>query len=164
MALGPVRPRFTLRLHDSVDAELIDRIERAVADPASRCVSRTAGTHVDITVIHDDRHRWSPCIQLEFRQDGADTIVNGLVGPHPNLWTLFAFTSITVIVAASFGAMLGLAQLTLGQSAWGLWAIPVGLLLLGGLYAASQIGRRFADEQSRRLMALVEQTLETAVP
>ncbi|MHC5027664.1 MAG: hypothetical protein ACYTGR_12995, partial [Planctomycetota bacterium] len=136
MSLGPIRPRFRMIIPGEVD-ERIALVLAAAARPERRCVSRVVGNHVDITVVPEDRHRWSPCVQLEFRQSGADTIVDGLVGPHPNMWTLFAFVYITIIVAVGFGLMLGLAQLSLGQPAWGLWTVLGGAVLLGGMYVTS---------------------------
>lgn len=143
--------------------EQIAILESAVARPDSRCVSRVLGNHLDITIVEADRHRWSPCVQLEFSQADGETIVDGLVGPHPNVWTLFAFVNITIVSAAGFGLMLGLAQLTLGQSPWGLWTVAGGAVLLGAMYMASQVGRRFAAEQTRLLVRFVEDALGTAV-
>ena len=64
-----------------------------------------------------------------------------------------------VVLAKVFAVMLGCAQLTLGWSPWAMWAIPVGVALLGVLYAMSQLGRRLAAPQTHDLMVLVEETL-----
>ena len=100
---------------------------------------------------------------MEFRAPNGETVIDGLVGPHPNLWTLYAFVNITIVIAAGFGLMLALAQLTLGESAWALWSAPVGLALLGVMYGVSQLGRRLAIEQTRLLRQLVEDALQTTV-
>ncbi|MHC5114070.1 MAG: hypothetical protein ACYTGP_06540 [Planctomycetota bacterium] len=162
MSLGPVRPRFSVTVPGTA-AELIERLEAAVARPESRCVSRTLGSHVDITVVREDRHRWSPCIQLELRDGEEGATVDGLIGPHPNVWTLFAFINITILSAMAFGLMTGLAQLWLEQYAWAMWTLPGGVILLAAMYFASQAGQRFAAEQSRHLVRLVEETLETTL-
>ena len=59
--------------------------------------------------------------------------------------------------------MLGLVQLTLDQSAWALWSAPAGAIALGASYVMSQIGQRFAAEQTRHLTALVEDALGTEI-
>ena len=56
--------------------------------------------------------------------------------------------------------MLGLTQWSLGESAPILWSGPIGLVLLGALYAVSQAGQRLAAGQSRHLVELVHQALQ----
>lgn len=141
--------------------EQIALVEAAVAHPGSRCVSRVLGNHVDITVVQPDRHRWSPCMQLEFSQSDDDTVINGLVGPHPNTWTLFAFVNITLAIVACFGLMMGFVQLGLGQSMWAFWVVLGAVIAFAGMYFTSQLGRRFAAEQSQMLGALIEGALNT---
>ena len=158
MSLGPLRPRFKLDLAGTVDDE-IARVETAVADPASRCVSRTLGNHVDITVVPEDRHFWSPCVHLDFRDSGDGVAVHGLIGPHPNVWTMFAFAYITIASATAFAVMLGLTQLWLDEHAWGLWIVPAGAVLCIAMYAFSQIGQRLAAEQTKLLSELVARAL-----
>ncbi|MBT8485927.1 MAG: hypothetical protein HKO59_14905 [Phycisphaerales bacterium] len=158
MSLGPIRPRFKMVVPGTVD-EQIALVAAAVARQNSRCVSRVLGNHVEITVVREDRHRWSPCVQLEFRTSDEGTIVDGLIGPHPNVWTLFAFVNITILSAIGLGLMLGLVQLSLGQTAWGLWTVLGGTVLLAASYLASQVGRRFAAAQTRQLIALLEEAL-----
>ena len=67
------------------------------------------------------------------------------------------------VTIAAFGMMLGMAQATAGSSAWGFWALPVGLVLLAIMYGVSQVGRRLAAEQTQQLRALVEEALETPI-
>jgi len=143
--------------------EQIALVETAVARPESRCVSRVLGNHVDITIDREYRHRWSPCLQMEFGPSDDGTIIDGLVGPHPNVWTLFAFVNITIALAAGFGLMMALAQLTLGQSPWALWTVLGGALALGATYLVSQAGQRFAAGQTRLLVDLVEEALDTTM-
>ena len=141
--------------------EQIALVETAVARPGSGCVSRVLGRHIDLTVIKEVRHRWSPCMQLEFHQDDDKTVINGLVGPHPNTWTLFAFVNITLALLASFGLMMGFVQLGLGRSMWAFWIVLGAVVAFVGMYIVSQIGRRFAADQSQMLGSLLEGALNT---
>lgn len=144
---------------DEAARPLIERVLAHANRPEHRCVSRLLGEHVDITVIREDRHRWSPCIQLEFREGADGTIVDGLVGPHPNVWTAFACGYMTVIAAAVFAFMLGWAQLILATSAWGMWVAGGCLVVVGALYIAARIGQRLGAEQTRKLRKLVDDAL-----
>ncbi len=159
MRIGPVRPRFHFTLPDP-DGAAIRRLQDAVRAVDDELVARTLGDHVDITVAPARRHRWSPCIHLEFQPNGETTVVDGLVGPHPNVWTMFAFTNLSLAVVASFGLVLALSQVTLGWTAWGLWITVACVILMGGMYVVSQVGRRLAEPQTRTLVDLVERTFD----
>ena len=160
MSLGPVRPRFHMRIAGPAAVHQT-RLEAAVAQPDSQCVSRTLRDHIDITVKRDIRHRWSPCVQLEFQHEPESdtTVIHGLIGPHPDTWTLFAFINITLICIIAFGGLFGFAQLSQGWPAWGLGAVPAGLMGLAVMYGLSQIGRKCAAEQTHLLMNLIERAL-----
>lgn len=168
MSIGPIRPRFRAVARGSI-ADNIARFEQAVGDPQSQCVMRVLGSHVDITVDASIRHRWSPCVQMELEEadpedqpsdDQPATVVRGLVGPHPNTWTMFAFTNLAICVIGAFALMAALAQLTLGHTPWTLWVALACLLGLGAMYIASQVGRRLAAEQTQNLMHLVRSALD----
>jgi hypothetical protein len=163
MSMGPIRPRFKLVVQGSLD-EQIAKIEGAVAQPTSGCVSRTLDNHIDFTVVEEARHRWSPCVQLELHEMGdGETLIHGLVGPHPNTWTLYAFINISIVVASGLALMFGLSQLTLGQRPWAMWGVAGGVGLLGGMYVLSQVGRRLASEQTHTLIALLEDALGVVI-
>ncbi len=162
MLLRPVRPRFRLDIDGTIE-DAIALVSAAARTPEKRCVFRVLGNHVDITVSPEDRHRWSPCIQLEFSgsEEGDGRIaVNGLVGPHPNVWTLYAFANICIAVLVCIGVMLGAVQLSLDQHPWGMWGAAAALFIMILLYLTSQIGQRCAADQTRMLLDLVKGALE----
>lgn len=158
MTLGPIRPRFRVVVPDGTQA-IVARLEAAVGDPASGCVSRTVGHHVDITVAEGERHRWSPCLQLELGAGPDGTTIAGLIGPHPHLWTFFALIHATAATVAALGLILGFAQWSLGMTAWGLGVAAGGLVAMAVTYAVSQVGQRLAVEQTQRITALVERAI-----
>ena len=110
-----------------------------------------------MTVRREEQHRWTPWLSLEFQQEGDTTVVHGVVGPHPSIWTFFAFAAICNTVIASLGLVLGFVQLTLNERPWGLVMLLGALGIYGLLYAASQIGRRLAEPQTRYLIGVLEE-------
>lgn len=155
MQIGPVRPRFRIDIPGGME-EAMARVQRAAAAPGSRCVCRVLGHHLDLAVAPAERRRWSPCLQMEFSEEGGRTVVNGLVGPHPSTWTLYAFLNIHVLVLIAFGLVLGVSQMVIEREPWGFWIAPAGVVAMGALYGLSQLGRKLAEEQTRMLMGLVE--------
>ena len=160
MRLGPVRPRFHMMLPGSVE-ESMARVVAAATLPEHRCVCRVLGRHIDIALVREDRRRWSPCVQLEFadQPQGEGAQVHGLVGPHPNLWTLFAFLNISVALLGGIGVMLGLVQVSLEMAPWGFWVTIASVAALVGMYLVSQFGQRCAAAQTHFLRDLVEGAL-----
>ena len=165
MALGPVRPRFHLQL--TVDPEMgLARAESAVAAAPDHAVCRVVNGHIDIAIARASRHRFSPCLQLEFnpRDESSPTrvrsVVHGLVGPHPNLWTLYAFAALGCVTLLLFCGIFGGVQLALSEMPWGFWGIPLSAAGLLGLYGISQYGQRSAAAQTRFLYDLVHDALD----
>jgi hypothetical protein len=60
--------------------------------------------------------------------------------------------------------MLGLVQLSLDMSPWGMWTVLGGAVALVATYLVSQAGQRLAADQTRQLMALVQETLGPIAP
>lgn len=158
MPLGPIRPRFVIIVPGSVE-EAVRRVRDAAEEPGGGCVSRVLGRHVDITVDRALRRRWSPCVQMEFDAADDQTTVHGLIGPHPNTWTLYAFININIVLVMFFGLGFAIVQMSLSQRPWALWIAGAGIPALGAMYLLSQLGRRRAADQTRLLMALVERAL-----
>jgi len=158
MALGPIRPRFRLSLPGDPIAHL-ERTRAALDRPEHRLITRALAHHLDVTMMPEDRKRWSPCVHLEFEGEDGVTRVQGLIGPHPNVWTFYAVVSAHFALGAAFALLFGLVQLSLDESPWALWVALVCTLLLIVMYALSQFGQRLARDQTERLSRIVEDAL-----
>ena len=153
-----MRPRFSLKI-PLAPSEVHERLESQLARAECPCRSSVVGKHVEVTLRDDLRHFWSPHLSLELNQDPAGSVLTGLFGPSPNVWTLFlaayGFLGLTVF----FAGILGLVQLSLGEPAWGL-ALAGGSLLACALpYAAAQVGRSLAAEQMEELRRFLRESL-----
>ncbi len=162
VSFGPIRPRFSFSV-DATPDDAVAQLERAVLESGGIWVSRTLGEHVDVTVGRARRHRWSPCMQLEFSAGEAGTTVHGFLGPHPNVWTLFAFAYLGIATGTMFATIFGFVQMILEEQAWAFWALPIGALAAGGMYLVSQLGQRLAAEQTEGLYRLIAETFDTDV-
>ena len=159
MSVVPIRPRFELRPEMGFD-DCVRTLEAAFAhDPKHDF--RVVDHHVDVTVAREYRKLWTPCVQLEFAQDeetGA-TIVHGLIGPHPNVWTLYAVVTLHLILLVVFSLPFGLVQVMLSHNPWALWIALAGVVGIVCMYALSQIGRRISRDETLPLDTTVRESL-----
>ena len=92
-------------------------------------------------------------------EDGTGSVVHGLVGPNPNLWTLFAMTYMGLLTLLMFVGIFGLIQWSLDLYPWGLFVVPVLLVALGLMFGVSRIGQRLAAPQTAILRHFLEDVL-----
>jgi len=157
-----MRPRFRLPVPISPD-QVIERIEQQLEQPDCPCRGAIAGNHqvVELNVLERDRNFWSPSLSVTVSEstDGSGSAVHGLVGPNPNLWTLFAMTYMGSLTLLMFVGIFGLVQWWLDLYAWGLFGVPVLIVVMGLMYLLSRIGQRLAAPQTAMLRHFLEDTV-----
>jgi hypothetical protein len=141
----------------------VTRVER----PDRPCRVLVSGTHgvVELCVNDDERRAWSPVLAVTVSQPeaGQGSEVHGLVGPNPNLWTLFAMLYMGLWTGVMFAGVFGLVQWSLDQSPWGLWVTAGLVAALAALYAASRAGQHLGAGQTAALRRVLEDALELPV-
>jgi len=138
--------------------EYVERLQQVVSfDPAVRI--QCGQHHAQLSIPDEAHHTWSPTLDVYVTADPAGTHIHARVAPEPTVWTFFVFCYAATSAVAIFGAVLGYAQYMLGTTPWGLLAVPVWLLVCGGLYAASFVGRGLGAHQIHQILACVEASL-----
>jgi hypothetical protein len=138
--------------------------EQQLTDEDNCIVSIIPDNHVLLKIGVSEHHFWSPQLWLTFdTESDGNTLLRGLYGPGPSVWTLFVFGYGALGVAALFIAMAGLAQLNLDMPAPILWALPfIGLCALG-IYITAQVGQKLGAQQTFQLHQFLETTLEEKI-
>jgi hypothetical protein len=141
-----LRPRFKYKVHDSADKSLATL--RAHFDASEyKFRGEFVGEHIIITVNKNDEHYWSPSVSLRILQHKEGSIIKGLFGPRPEVWTLFAFLRFTMLTASIFLTIIGLAQLTLDNTPWALYGLLPILALAVIVWIAGRIGKQAGQSQ-----------------
>ena len=86
-----LRPRFKFHVnHDN--EKLLQLFEETKSIQSSFIVSRV-DDHIFIKIPKNKQHFWSPQLHLEINKeyDKEGSIIYGLFGPNPTVWTLFMF-------------------------------------------------------------------------
>jgi hypothetical protein len=163
MIVRKVRPRFRLRLQLAAD-EILARITERLARPDCPCEAMISDAHrlVELRVRKQDRHFWSPALSVTVSEGdrGAGSVVDGLIGPNPNVWTLFAMLYMGLWTMLMFAGIFGLVQWTLDRWPWGLWVTGALAVALALLYLVSRVGQHLAAPQTAMLRHVLEEALD----
>lgn len=158
-----IRPRFKEEFPLS-QQEIKDRIKAKLQDNPNKWLGKIVDNHVILKIPAGEQHYWSPQLTLELEEHGNSTIIRGLFGPKPGVWTMFVFFYSAIGFLTLMGLIFGLSQLMLKMSAYGLWAVPVGGFLLIGLFVISKIGQRLSHEQMHQLNTALFDSIEGNSP
>ncbi len=155
-----LRPTFHVRLEYPCDVA-VERIRAGlVAREDLHGRWRGKGRWAEIYVPERTRKLWSPRLSLRVDDAGDASELFGRFEPNPEVWTFFMFVYFGVAFLVVFGGTLGYVQWASGEPAWGLWAVWIGVPLIGLLHLVSAVGQRLGREQMRDLHILVFEVLE----
>ena len=154
-----IRPRFREQI-DLSSEEIKKRINIALKEEKDSWLGKIVDNHVILKIPQKDQHYWSPQLTLELEEENGQTLIRGLFGPKPGVWTMFVFFYSAIGFLTLMGLIFGLSQMMLKMDAYGLWSFPVGAVLLIGLFITSKIGQRLGKEQMRRLVTLLYKSLD----
>jgi hypothetical protein len=102
-----LRPRFTIDLNEGQEL-IISKFKKALKEKNNKFPSRFVDGHIIIDVPKKEDHFWSPQLNIEIEDIEEDkSLLKGLFGPKPQVWTLFMFIHTVVgITFLIFGVML----------------------------------------------------------
>lgn len=154
-----IRPRFRLE-SDKTPDELKSLLEEALRQRDDICKGSIVDYHVMLRIPKAQQHYWSPQLHLELEAREKGTLIRGLYGPKPGVWTMFVFFYSAIGFLTLLGLIFGLSQLMLKMNAFGLWIVPVGCVLLIGLFIISKIGQKLGHQQMQQLKAFVDKAIQ----
>ena len=149
-----IRPRFKEEVL-LTQQEIKEKIKLQLAENPDQWLGKIVDNHVILRIPPEQQHYWSPQLTLELEEHGKSTIIRGLFGPKPGVWTMFVFFYSAIGFLTLMGLIFGLSQMMLNMNAYGLWAVPVGLFIMIGLFAMSKIGQRLGHDQMHLLNKLL---------
>ncbi len=141
--------------------EVMERLQNGLEQVADTYHGYRTRDHFFLTVPQEDRHYWSPQLDLRVEPDEQGrAILRGLCGPRPSIWLQFVFFYTLLGFIAMIIAIMGFSQLNLGLRATILWILPVIGLIVLLMWLSSRVGQRLARDQ----MAHLYRFLDTYVP
>lgn len=155
----PIRPRMrpTFEIPMKVDGtRTMARIKARLERGSTRVAGQVVGSHAYVQVPPDRQTLLSPHLDLKLVRRGEKVVLFGRFGPRPNVWTGFMAIYALLAMAALGGLMLGWAQVSVKEYAWGFWLAPAALALIAFTYGAAVIGQGLTQDEMYVLRNFVD--------
>lgn len=141
-----LRPRF--KMETTYAAELLKKkLQESLKQEHATCTGVVNPGYVTLYIPPQHRHYWSPQLNLTFEETGRGSLIRGLYGPRPVVWTMFVFFYSIIGLAVLFIGILGFSLWMLGKPATILWLVPILILVFLSLYLVSHFGQKLGEKQ-----------------
>ena len=157
-----VRPRFKIETPFSVE-DLTGKIKSGLDQQDAPCKGRFVYGHVTLYLPPQEQHYWSPQLDLTLEESDKGSILRGMYGPRPIVWTMFVFFYSVIGFSALVVTVLGLSYLSLGRSVAILWLVPVLVAAFFTLYLVANFGKKMAQDQVMTLHKFMKETTGLAL-
>lgn len=157
-----IRPRFKVESSLTVD-ELTQKINTALSNENSPCKGKVKYGYGTLSLPQHEQHYWSPQLSITIEKDEEHTIIRGLYGPRPAVWTMFVFFYSFLGFAILIISIIGFSNISMDKSGAILWWVPVLALLFLSLYLVSFSGQKLGHKQIEILHAFVEESLGISI-
>ncbi|MFY0675052.1 MAG: hypothetical protein JXQ87_16745 [Bacteroidia bacterium] len=152
------RPRFRRYLKANQN-DVLEQFDLGIK--ASGTLTGSVATHhVSIRVPKSEEHFWSPQLGVVVEEHPKGTLIRGLYGPKPGIWTMFIFFYAAFGAATLAMLFWGLSQWQIGAYPWALWFVPGGILTIGGIYLLTQFGQKLGYDQMDKIHELFKSCID----
>ncbi len=156
-----VRPRFKIESPLGVE-EVLEKLKNALNEKDATCKGRVSPGYVTLFIPPQEQHYWSPQLSLTIEEFKNGSLLRGLYGPRPTVWTVFVFFY-AIGLATLIISMLGLSYLTLGKPAAILWIVPVLVIIFLSLYLVAHFGKEMGYDQIVKLHRFLENSIDLKI-
>jgi hypothetical protein len=138
----------------------MERLSRMVKNTPDHISGKIIDHHIILDIVGKEAHYWSP--QLNFRieadeDDQTKSVVSGLIGPKPNVWTLFVFFYFSIGIIGFFLSSYGISKYMLDDYSHLIWAFPLALLFMLSAYMAGKYGEQLGADQIEMLKQFIRE-------
>ncbi|MGI9530810.1 GTP-binding protein [Lutimonas sp.] len=142
-----LKPRFKLKYSASVE-EILDEFRGNLAIEDCKYKSKIVNHHIVIDVPLDEEHFWSPQLHVEVEKEDEVTVVKGILGPKPKIWTMFMFLHFIVALAFFIFFVIFYSKWSLDQDyQFSMIMFLLMPVLWFVLYFIGQLGKKIGYEQ-----------------
>lgn len=152
-----IRPR--IRVENELPPTLLSEKVKNNLKDQQKIEGKVLPNFITIYPIEKDQHYWSPQLTITIEETDKGSLIRGLYGPKPSVWTMFIFFYSFIGFATMIVAMIGLSFWSLDKDASILWWVPALILLFFSLYLVAYLGQKFGQKQMIYLHHFMEECL-----
>ena len=155
-----LKPRFQINFDKNADVLLSEINEKAKSDSVYKI--NLIDNHIMIDVPEKESHFWSPQLQLEIENISKNkSVIKGLFGPKPQVWTLFMFIHFAVAIAFLTFAIIGYSNWSLKKEILLPIVMLIALFLVWViLYFIGSLGKSMGQKQMDELKKFTQKLLK----
>jgi hypothetical protein len=152
-----IRPRFKLMTQMS-EMEIAQKVRASLNQEKAPCIGQMRKGFIALQLPIAAQHYWSPQLSMTIDEEDGETIIRGLYGPRPSVWTMFVFFYAVIGLATLVITMIGLVNLQLNESSKILWFVPALATVFLSLYLVAYSGQRLGEKQMSILKTFFEES------
>lgn len=158
-----LRPRFTIET-DKSEESVLNSLETLLKVNKNQFSCKQRDRHIFIDICEKDSHFWSPQLHIEVLQGQQNgSLVKGLFGPKPQVWTFFMFLHFAVGIAFCVFVTFLYVNHTLDKSVMFPLLMTILLPIIWVfLYFIGRLGRDFGKKQMHKMHDLLLESIEKA--
>lgn len=147
-----LRPRFTIEINQN-EKDVLKKLKKQLSNSEDQFKSAIRDSHIFIDICDKDNHFWSPQLHLEILPLGEhSSLIKGLFGPKPQVWTFFMFLHFVVGIGFLCFATMLYVNYSLDKSLMLPLLMTIGFPILWLLlYLIGRLGRDLGKKQIERL-------------
>ncbi len=155
-----LKPRFRLEVDES-KLVILNKFISSLEQSNFKYPNKIVDHHIIIDIPPEEEHFWSPQLQIEIEKtENNKTIVKGLLGPKPKVWTFFMFLHFFVAVTFVVFLVIFYTNWSLNQEhTFAMIMCIIMPILWVILYFLGQLGKRFGYNQMLELHKFMIDTL-----
>lgn len=157
-----LRPRFKMEFEES-QQKLLAKFQGNVKNTACKYCVKVIDGHIVIDIPAEENHFWSPQLNIEIAQiDENRSVVKGLFGPKPPVWTFFMFIHFAMAFAFIGFSIMAYVKYTLKSDYITALMIAFFLPILWVvMYFLGRLGRKKGHKQMDELYKFMMKTLKS---
>lgn len=158
-----LRPRFDIEFDGTPD-DAMNVMREALDCVECGILGHRYTYQYELRVPREERHFWSPFLNLLVQDEGGTTHLRGKFGPNANVWTMFMAAYTVLGITAFVGLIVASSQWSIQQSPTGLIAPVACTVLAGVVYLAGKFGESLAMNHIHRILRFVEGAYDVPIP
>jgi hypothetical protein len=170
-----LQPTFSVRVPGTAD-EAVKKLRGALETAELRGAAVSAGRVIDFKIAKAEQRFWSPHLSvqvgevdsgelpLDTESCPAQAELFARFSPRPEIYTMVIAIYFSTAVIMSGALIYAYVQWFMGDPAWALLAIPIGITIIAGLHLASVIGQSLSSDQMDLLRTRLDCAVDLAFP